>query len=82
MERTDQLPYDTRAFVAAGHLWFRLERPITNTRPVADTEVANLVAKPKIVGFRATGLMLGDAVLGAVSVRPDVTQAIAFRWRK
>ena len=32
--------------------------------------------------FRATGLMFGNAVLGAVSVKPDVTQAIAFRWRE
>ena len=26
--------------------------------------------------------MLGDAVAVAVSANPDVTQAIAFRWRK
>ena len=36
----------------------------------------------KIVSIRATGLMLGDAVRGAVSVKPGVTQVIAFRWRK
>ena len=53
-----------------------------NTRPAADTEVADSVAQPKMVSFRATGLMLGDVVPGAVSVNPDVTQAIAFRWRK
>ena len=36
----------------------------------------------KDVSFRATGLILGDAVLGAVSEKPDVTQAIAFRqWK-
>ena len=79
VERTRQSPYNTRTFVAAGHLYFRLERPITNIRPVADTEVADLVERPKIVSFRVTGLMLGNAVLGAVSVKPDVTQAIAFR---
>ena len=47
--------------------------------PAADMEVADLVARPKIVSFRATGLILGDAVLGAVSEKPDVTQTIAFR---
>ena len=29
--------------------------------------------------FRATGLMLGDAILGAVSEKADVTQALPFR---
>ena len=53
-----------------------------NTRPAADTEVADLVARPTMVSFRATVLMLGDAVLEAVSVKPDLIQAIAFRWRK
>ena len=51
------------------------------TPPAADTEVADLVARPKIVGFRATCLVLGNAVLGTVSAKPDVTKAIAFRWR-
>ena len=32
--------------------------------------------------LRATGLMLGNAVLGAVETKLDVTQKIAFRWRK
>ena len=32
--------------------------------------------------FRATGLVYGDAVLGAVSVKPGVIQVFAFRWRK
>ena len=48
----------------------------------ADTEVADLVARPKIVSVRAIGLMLGYAVLGAVSEKPYVTHAIAFRWQK
>ena len=52
-----------------------------NARPAADKEVTELVARPKIVSFRATGLMLGDAVLAAVSVKRDVTQAIVF-WRR
>ena len=47
VDRTGQLPYDTRVFVAAGHLSFHLEGPISNTRLAADTEVADLVARPK-----------------------------------
>ena len=82
MERTAQLPYNTRTFAAAGHLYFRLERPITNTRPFADTEFADLVERPNMVSLRVTGLMLGNAVLGAVSVKPEVTQGIAFPWLK
>ena len=50
-------------------------RPITNARPAADTEP---VARPKILSFRATGLVLGDAVLGAVPGKPDVTQELPF----
>ena len=36
----------------------------------------------KPVSLRATGLMPGDAVLGAVAEKLGVTQAIAFQWRK
>ena len=34
------------------------------------------------VSFHATGFVLWNAVLWAVSVKPDVTQVIVFRWRK
>ena len=82
VERRNQLPYNAPTFVAAGHLQFHLERPITNARPAADTDIADLLARPKMLSFRVTGLMLGNVVPGAVSVKPEVTQAIAFRWRK
>ena len=34
------------------------------------------------MSFHATGLMLVDVVLGAGSVKPDSTHAIAFLWLK
>ena len=55
-----------------------MERPISNNGLAADIEVAELVTRPKAVRLRATGLMLENAVLGAVEAKLDVTQHIAF----
>ena len=45
-------------------------------------EVAELVTRPKAVSLRATGLLVGDAILRDVAVKLGVTQAIVLRWQK